>query len=135
MQSKIIEEIQSYKNVAILGFGREGISTYNFIRKYDKSFPLTILDAKDITLDDNKVIIKKYNKMIDELLEYELIIKTPGISFAHFDQDVLNEKLKGKITSQMELLLKYNREHVIGITGTKGKSTTSTLIYDILKDQ
>ena len=135
MQSKIIEEIQSYKNVAILGFGREGISTYNFIRKYDKSFPLTILDAKDITLDDNKVTIKKYNNSIDELLEYDLIIKTPGISFAHFDQDVLNEKLKGKITSQMELLLKYNREHVIGITGTKGKSTTSTLIYDILKDQ
>ena len=135
MQSKIIEEIQSYKNIAILGFGREGVSTFNFIRKYDKTIPLTILDAKDITIDDDKVVVKKYNNTLDELLEYDLIIKTPGISFADFDQDILNSRLRGKITSQMELLLKYNHEHVIGITGTKGKSTTSTLIYDILKDQ
>ncbi len=35
MQSKIIEELQKYSNIAILGFGKEGRSTYNYIRKYD----------------------------------------------------------------------------------------------------
>ena len=34
MQNKIIEELQKYNNIAILGFGREGESTYRFIRKY-----------------------------------------------------------------------------------------------------
>lgn len=135
MQNNIIKELQSYNNIAILGFGREGVSTYNFIRKYDSSMHLTILDAKDITLGDNNVVIKKYNNTLDELLEYDLIIKTPGISFAHFDNSRLNNELKNKITSQMELLLKYNGQNVIGVTGTKGKSTTSSLIYDVLKDQ
>ena len=77
MQNKIIEELQKYNNIAILGFGREGESTYRFIRKYDPTLKLTILDAKDITLDDSNVVIKKYNNTLDELLEYDLIIKTP----------------------------------------------------------
>ena len=135
MQNKIIEELQKNSNIAILGFGREGESTYRFIRKYDSTLKLTILDAKDITLDDSNVVIKKYNNTLDELLEYDLIIKTPGIAFASFDPDRLEKELKPKITSQMELLLKYNKKTVIGITGTKGKSTTSTLLYNVLKDQ
>lgn len=135
MPNKIIEELQKYNNVAILGFGKEGISTYNFIRRYDKNMHLTILDAKDISLDDPNVTIKKYNSTLEELLEYDKIIKTPGIPFASFNQDEVKNKLKSKITSQMELLLEFNRENVIGITGTKGKSTTTTMIYDVLKDQ
>ena len=41
---KIMEKLRKYSNIAILGFGREGKSTYNFIRKYDKDLKLTILD-------------------------------------------------------------------------------------------
>lgn len=135
MPNKIIEELKKYQNVAILGFGKEGISTYNFIRRYDKTMHLTILDAKDINIDDPFVTIKKYNGTLEELLEYDQIIKTPGIPFASFNQDDVKTKLKSKITSQMELLLKFNRENVIGITGTKGKSTTTTMLYDVLKAQ
>ena len=37
MTTKIIEKLNSYKNIAILGFGREGKTTYEFIRKYKGS--------------------------------------------------------------------------------------------------
>ena len=129
MQNKIIEKLRSYNNIAILGYGREGISTYNFIRKHDKDIKLTILDAREITPEDINTTYKKYNGE-EDLLEFDLIIKTPGVPIIGF-----SDKTKAKITSQMELLLEVNSSNVIGITGTKGKSTTSTLIYDILKDQ
>lgn len=129
MQNKIIEKLKNYNNIAILGFGREGKSTYNFIRKYDKDLFLTILDEKEIELDDNNTKYKHYTNE-DDVLEFDLIIKTPGIVITDY-----SEESKSKITSQMELLLEFNRENVIGITGTKGKSTTTSLIYNILKDQ
>lgn len=129
MQDKIIEKLKRFNNIAILGYGKEGISTYNFIRKYDKDIKLTILDAREITPDDDNTLYKKYNGE-DSLKEFDLIIKTPGVPILGFSKDTIS-----KITSQMELLLEVNSSNVIGITGTKGKSTTSTLIYDILSYQ
>lgn len=130
MQDKIIEKLREYKNIAILGFGREGKSTYNFIRKYDKDIKLTILDSNFVEIDDLNASYKSYNNKEEELLEFDLIIKTPGIAITGFSLDT-----KNKITSQMELLLEFNRKNVIGITGSKGKSTISSLIYSIIKDQ
>ena len=129
MQDKIIKKIESYNNIAILGFGREGNSTYNFIRKHNKTIHLTILDEKEIELDDEYASYKKYNGE-EDLKEYDLIIKTPGIAIPTFSKET-----RDRITSQMELLLEVNRKNMVGITGTKGKSTTSSLIYTILKDQ
>ena len=129
MQDKIIKKIESYNNIAILGFGREGNSTYNFIRKHNKTIHLTILDEKEIELDDEYASYKKYNGE-ESLKEYDLIIKTPGIAIPTFSKET-----RDRITSQMELLLEVNRKNMVGITGTKGKSTTSSLIYTILKDQ
>ena len=129
MQNKIIEKIKQYHNIAILGFGREGKSTYNFIRKYDNKLKLTILDQKEIEIDDENVKYKPYHGE-EDLTEFDLIIKTPGIVSINF-----SDSTKKKLTSQIELLLEFNSKNVIGITGTKGKSTTSSLIYNIFKDQ
>lgn len=129
MQNKIIEKLRNYENIAILGFGKEGQSTYNFIRKYDKNLKLTILDKEYIDIKDINTRYKVFNSE-EDLKEFDLIIKTPGIAITNFSLET-----KNKITSQMELLLEFNRENVIGITGTKGKSTTSSLIYNIFKDQ
>jgi UDP-N-acetylmuramoylalanine--D-glutamate ligase len=130
MQDKIIEKLKEYSNIAILGFGREGKSTYNFIRKHDKNMKLTILDGVTIEIDDENACYKPYNNTDEELREYDLIIKTPGIAITNLASDTIS-----KITSQMELLLEFNRKNVIGVTGSKGKSTTSSLIYSIFKDQ
>ena len=131
MHKQIIEKINNADKVAILGFGREGNSTYNFIRKYLPNKIIYILDEKEISLDDEYTVYKKYNRTTEDLIEFDLIIKTPGISL----KDIDTEKIKDKLTSQIELLLEVNKQNVIGITGTKGKSTTSSLIYNIIKDQ
>ena len=119
------------KNIAILGFGKEGKSTYNFIRKHLPDIFLTVLDKVAITINDDKVTIISGDDYLNNLEKYDLIIKSPGISL----KDIDYSKIQDKITSQLELLLEVNRKNIIGITGTKGKSTTTSLMYEVLKAQ
>ncbi|MDD6275672.1 MAG: UDP-N-acetylmuramoyl-L-alanine--D-glutamate ligase [Clostridia bacterium] len=115
------------KNILILGYGREGISTYNYIRKYLPEKPLAIADKKQILLDDENVSLITGDGYMDNIFDYDLIIKTPGIPIVNMTvpDGVL-------ITCQVDLFLRYAPCKKIGITGTKGKTTTSTLIYDLL---
>ena len=132
MQEEIFKRLDG-KKIAILGFGLEGKSTYKFIRKFSKC-TLYILDQKDysndelIKNDSNVVVI--HDNYLDNLDSYDIIIKAPGVVLK--DIDITN--FKDKITSQLELLMEVNRKNIIGITGTKGKSTTTTLIYEIFKN-
>ncbi len=135
MYHKIAEKL-SNKHIAILGFGREGKSTYRFIKKYCQNTIITIIDYNDIKSDfykefsDNIEFVFGDN-YLDNLNKYDLIIKTPGISL----KDIDISSIRNKISSQVELLLEVYKDNCIGVTGTKGKSTTSSLIYKILKDQ
>lgn len=130
MQNDIINKLRNYSNIAILGFGREGVSTYNFIRRYDESLKLTIVDEREIDVTNLSASYKKYNKQDSDLEEFDLIIKTPGVPILGLSKEIVS-----RITSQMELLLEFDRKNVIGITGTKGKSTTVSLLYSVFKDQ
>lgn len=136
MINKIINQLEQ-KNIAILGFGKEGQSTYEFIRKYKKELPLTILDQKEDLKNDPSLQADRNLRLIvgedylKDLERYDCIIKTPGISL----KDIKIENIQSKITSQIELLLEVKKENVIGITGTKGKSTTTSIIYNLIKKQ
>ena len=135
---EILDEIKN-KRIVILGFGREGKSTYEFIRKNFEDMVIDVIDENiDIFSEENKEYIEDMNLNIiktsdyfEMLKTYDLIFKTPGISFKNYDiSDIEN-----KITSQLEMFLKYTKAYTIGITGTKGKSTTSSLIYEVIKSQ
>lgn len=130
MYRKIIDKLKD-KDIAILGFGREGKCTYKFIRKYLSNQRVTILDKNEVDLHDENVTIITGENYLDNLEKYDLIIKSPGISL----KDIDTSKIIDKITSEIELLLEIDSENIIGITGTKGKSTTSSLTYEVLKDQ
>lgn len=137
----MIKELVKYfkdKKILILGFGLEGQSTYKFIREYLPNQKIYIADKEDnfekksnlLANEKNAVYIKGENYLQD-IDKYDIIMKTPGISFAKID----TTKFINKIKSQLELLLDFFNVYTIGVTGTKGKSTTSTLIYRILKEQ
>ena len=115
------------KNIVILGFGREGVSTYNYIRKYFPEKPLAIADKKEITLDDKNVTLLTGDGYMDKVFDYELVLKTPGVPIVNIEipEGVL-------ITCQVDLFLEYAPCKKIGITGTKGKTTTSTLTYNLV---
>lgn len=126
------------KKILILGFGREGQSTYKLIRKYIKEQTLYIADRKENFEKDYEFLSQDKNikcisgeSYLENLEEYDLIMKSPGISFVGLD----TSKFYNNIKSQLELLLEFFDMFTIGITGTKGKSTTSSLIYKVLKEQ
>lgn len=127
MIMEIVNKLKN-KNIAILGYGREGKSTYEFIRKYIENKYITIIDKNKLELDDEFVEVIYGDNYLDNLKKYDLVIKAPGISFKDIDASDIN------ITSQIELILECMPNNVIGVTGTKGKSTTSSLIYNILKE-
>ncbi len=121
--------LQNYlknKSIAIYGMGLEGKSTLNFLLKHNITNLIYLVDDKaDLTsfLSDNIFIADK-----NIFNDVDIIIKSPGIDlkndFKYFD----------KLESQTSLFLKYYQNQTIGITGTKGKSTTTSLIYHILKN-
>ena len=136
MLKEFIEDIKD-KNIAILAFQKEGKSTLKYIRKYLKDKKITILDKNEKLIDDE--IIKKDKNLecvfgtdyLKDIDKYDLVIKSPGVSLSN---EILS-KLNGKIKTETDIVLDYYSKNIIGITGTKGKSTTSSLIYKILKDQ
>lgn len=124
-----------YKKILILGFGREGVSSYNFLLKRGFS-NITIADSNPL-LGENKIsygihentTVIAGSHYLDSLNDYDQIIKTPGITL----KVIKNKVRTGKLNSQAELFLGQYSRQVIGVTGTKGKSTTSALIYALLR--
>lgn len=106
------------KRIAILGEGIEGLSSAKFLKL--KGADVTILDQKNNP------------NYLENLDEYDLIIRSPGISLKNIIDK--NPQVKNKITSQTKLFFDLCPAEIIGVTGTKGKGTTSSLIYEMLKE-
>ncbi|MFA7252884.1 MAG: Mur ligase family protein [Candidatus Paceibacterota bacterium] len=100
------------KSVCLLGYGREGKITQKYLKQNYPKLKIGILDQE---LD------KDYLNKQDE---YDLAIKTPGIT---------KSKVTIPYTTATNIFFSKTRNLIIGVTGSKGKSTTASLIYHILK--
>ena len=137
IEGKLLDFLKD-KSIIILGYGREGESTYKFIRKNfpDKKIEIVdenvkITELKPYLNDDKNIEFNLSSDYFRDIDKYDIVVKTPGISFKDYDIS----EFRDKIYSQLELLLEFIPCKTIGITGTKGKSTTSSLLYKVLKDQ
>ena len=132
-----LANIFSGKRVAILGFGREGRSTLALIKKYLPQLEITVVDqnpeaASNLYCDDyytSDVDFFTGNNYMEGLNGIDIIIKSPGISYKILDK----AGIKIPVISQTAIFLSLYRHQVIGVTGTKGKSTTVSLLYEIIK--
>ena len=112
----MLEEFKD-KKIVILGFGREGKDTLKFLKKL---FPQKKIGIADQKFDKN---------YLKKLKDYDIIIKAPGIPFKKLTR---NEIVK--ITTQTEIFFQNCPGMIIGVTGTKGKSTTAYWIYQVLRN-
>ncbi len=134
------------KQIYIFGLGMEGFSTYNYLRKIFPEKKLILIDDKPPQDLDQRwqqaasnpyTTITTADTFLDTITNYEIgsgaMFKAPGIPVAH----PLIKKAEQKnleFNSNTNLFLQIVREHktIIGVTGTKGKSTTSALINQVL---
>jgi hypothetical protein len=132
-----LEELKN-KKVLILGLGREGKDTFKFLSKIfpEKTFGIADKD-KNCELRITNYELRKIRWHLGEnylkaLKDYDVIIKSPGVPI-HLPE-VERAFREGKITSQTEIFFENYKGKIVGITGTKGKSTTASLIYKVLKE-
>lgn len=116
-----MELLEKYRNkkIAVLGgYGLEGLATCDYLTANGLNFD--VLDKKTDPDYLNKVG------------GYEVIFRTPGI--APTTPELVSAEKSGVVmTSQIEEFFDLCPGKIIGVTGTKGKGTTSTIIYEILK--
>ena len=122
------------KSVLLLGYGREGQSTYNFLQTRYPNVLVGIAD-KDKTLavpDVENSRLHTGDNYLESVFRYDVIVRSPGIP--PYLPEFKKAREEGKwITSATNIFFSECPGMIIGVTGTKGKSTTASLIYEILK--
>ncbi len=134
------------KKILILGFGREGRDNFKFLRKLFPKKVIGIADQKQFLISKNTRSVQGSAKAgsyfqfpniklylgkdyLNALKNYDVVIKSPGIPFK-----ILPKSALPKIITQTDIFFDNCKGQIVGITGTKGKSTTTALIYEILKN-
>jgi UDP-N-acetylmuramoylalanine--D-glutamate ligase len=116
--------------VLILGFGKEGASTYRVLSRVGGYARLDIADRGDTDIDAPLAdAVFTGSGYTDALDGYDIVFKSPGVVVA--PEDVPRKCL---VTSQTDIFLGVYGSQTVGVTGTKGKSTVSTMIYHVLRE-
>lgn len=137
------------KKIAIIGLGTEGIAVAKFLENNLASLTLLDRSSEDKILENcpdnekeflndllSRENVKKVfsDQYLDNLKSFDVVFRSPGLSY--FNPKIQKAKNAGvEITSQIKLFFDLCPAKIIGVTGTKGKGTTSSLIYEILKNQ
>jgi UDP-N-acetylmuramoylalanine--D-glutamate ligase len=152
MKSKTLKKLTD-QQIIIFGLGSEGLSTYRFLRSRLPTNDFILIDERPLAeLDQLWVDLVESNSKtqfttsLTELPQDELrdsiLFKTPGIPISHpIVQKIIDAG--SEISSNTQLFFDLAAEHnsdekkpqitTIGVTGTKGKSTTASLIHHLLE--
>ena len=134
------KEFIKNKNTAVVGIGvsniplikllvKLGAKVSAFDKKSEQQLGDTVKEFKDLGV---KLVLGE--NYIDRLDNFEVIFKTPSMRIDN--PAFLKAKEKGAvITSEMEQFVKYCPAKIFGVTGSDGKTTTTTLIYKILLEE
>src|SRR5579875_3326015 len=114
--------------IAIVGYGVEGQAAYDYWRENNE---ITICDQDDNLVAPAGARTQLGTAYLRNLERFDLIVRSPGIKPQTITE--ANPQVAEKITSNLNEFLHVCPTHnVIGITGTKGKGTTSTLVAKML---
>jgi len=138
-----LEEFNNYiknKRVAIIGLGVSNIPLIDYM--HDLKSKVTVFDKRTIDKIDKEVMDKVVdygmefsigNNYLSKLNGFDIIFRSP--SCLPNTKELVEEASRGAIvTTEIEMLMELAPCKIIGVTGSDGKTTTTTLIYEILKE-
>ncbi|HUY53132.1 MAG TPA: Mur ligase family protein, partial [Candidatus Dormibacteraeota bacterium] len=116
--------------IAILGYGLEGVTALDYFNQSENS--ITICDQNSELEKIAGINYQLGSEYLSNLNKFDLIVRSPGINPVQiFDSNADIDK--SKITSGTNIFFQMSpTKNIIGVTGTKGKGTTSTLIHKML---
>ena len=141
-ENKKLEEFNKFLNnrkVAVIGLGVSNLPLLDYL--HDKKAKVTVFDQRTIdeipkeTMDKITEYSFEFSLgqfYLDKLKGFELIFRSPSC-LPTVPELVEAEQNGAIVTTEVELVLKMTPSKVIGITGSDGKTTTTTLIHEILK--
>ncbi len=128
------------KNAAVLGFGisnrplartlaKWGVKVTVFDKKNEDAFADIITEYTDIGIS-----FSLGDGYLDNLRGFDIIFRSPGM---RFDIPQIQEEVSNgaELSSEMEVFIKYCPAYIYAVTGSDGKTTTTSLIYEFLKSE
>ena len=129
-----MEEILG-KSVLLLGYGREGMSVHRHLLSKHPDKKVGIADQREVTPINNLTAeLTTGEEYLSSLCHYDVIVRSPGVSLQLLELKKCLA-LGKKLTSATNIFFSECLGTIIGVTGTKGKSTASSLITSILKQK
>jgi UDP-N-acetylmuramoyl-L-alanine---L-glutamate ligase len=126
-----LKKLYAGKKILILGFAREGKSTARILHEAFPESRFAVMDKAAVDLSAFP-FLDRQEPYLEKLADFEVVFKTAGVPST--EPALLEFPRNGHIlTSQLNEFLRVYRKQTIGITGTKGKSTTSTILREILR--
>lgn len=119
-------------SVLIAGYGREGKSVHAWVKSQYPAVRVGIADTRELTQEEiSGAALFTGADYLSHLSEYDTVIRSPGIS--PFAPKIASYLARGGyMTSATNIFFSLCPGMVVGVTGTKGKSTTASLIAHIL---
>lgn len=121
-----LSEYLQHKKILILGMGREGRSSLAYLQRHVPTASVSLADQKDPGIPGYPGFYGA--EYLTHMQDFDLVLKSPGIPFVGVPIPPGVE-----VTCQTDLFLRFADCTVVGVTGTKGKTTTSTLVHEILQ--
>jgi UDP-N-acetylmuramoylalanine--D-glutamate ligase len=128
------------KRIAVLGMGISNMPLIKYLAQQDAN--ITAFDmAEEFTMTDKIKELESYDikyslgqNYLNNLYGFDIIFKTPSIRYDI--KELVEEKKRGAtITSEMEVFFNLCPAQIFGVTGSDGKTTTTTLIYKMLSEE
>lgn len=121
--------------VLLLGFGGANKAFYAAARAAHPRLSLTIADTQSVALPADPHIqdLTGSDAYLQELERFDVIVRTPGHPYGP-ELDLVRDRITTPTNLFFATVRASTTARFIGITGTKGKSTTSTLIHALLQE-